>query len=82
MTFFAFGVALYFSLFFFFNDTATTEISPRSLVGSVRMCIRDSFFDGLDLLEPGVVRVQEWRPGSETEARSRSNMWGGVARKR
>ena len=40
------------------------------------------FFDGLDLLEPGVVRVQEWRPGSETEARSRSNMWGGVARKR
>ena len=40
------------------------------------------FFDGLDLLEPGVVRVQEWRPGSETEARSRLNMWGGVARKR
>ena len=39
------------------------------------------FFDGLDLLEPGVVRVQEWRPGSETEARSRSNMWGGAARK-
>ena len=27
---------------FFFNDTATTEIYTRSLVGSVRMCIRDS----------------------------------------
>ena len=28
-------------LCFFFNDTATTEIYTRSLVGSVRMCIRD-----------------------------------------
>ena len=26
---------------FFFNDTATTEIYTRSLVGSVKMCIRD-----------------------------------------
>ena len=26
---------------FFFNDTATTEIYTRSLVGSVQMCIRD-----------------------------------------
>jgi hypothetical protein len=39
------------------------------------------FFDGLDLLEPGVVRVQEWRPGSAAEASTPSNMWGGVARK-
>ena len=29
------------------------------------------FFDGLDLVEPGVVAVQEWRPGSEIEARTR-----------
>ena len=28
-------------LFCFFNDTATTEIYTRSLVGSVKMCIRD-----------------------------------------
>ena len=26
----------------FFNDTATTEIYTRSIVGSVKMCIRDS----------------------------------------
>ena len=26
---------------FFFNDTATTEIYTRSLVGSRQMCIRD-----------------------------------------
>jgi S-adenosyl methyltransferase len=40
------------------------------------------FFDGLDLVEPGLVPVQQWRPGSEMEARARSAMWGGVARKR
>jgi hypothetical protein len=39
------------------------------------------FFDGLDLIEPGLVPVQQWRPGSEMEARARSAMWGGVARK-
>jgi S-adenosyl methyltransferase len=40
------------------------------------------FFDGLDLVEPGLVAVHEWRPGPETEAGTRSGMWGGVARKR
>jgi len=39
------------------------------------------FFDGLELLEPGLVPVQRWRPGSEIEARSHSAMWGGVGRK-
>ena len=39
------------------------------------------FFDGLELLDPGVVAVQHWRPVSELEARARSAMWGGVARK-
>jgi hypothetical protein len=38
------------------------------------------FFDGLELLEPGVVRVEEWR-ASELETRHRSAMWGGVGRK-
>ncbi len=39
------------------------------------------FFDGLELIEPGLVPVQQWRPGSETVARTRSAMWGGVGRK-
>jgi hypothetical protein len=38
------------------------------------------FFDRLELLEPGVVRVEEWR-ASELETRHRSAMWGGVGRK-
>jgi SAM-dependent methyltransferase len=37
------------------------------------------FFDGLQLIEPGVVPVQRWRPASELEARARSTMWCGVA---
>ena len=39
------------------------------------------FFDGLDLVEPGVVAVHEWRPGPETVPGTRSGMWGGVAGK-
>jgi hypothetical protein len=39
------------------------------------------FFEGLELVEPGVVAVPRWRPASETEAAIHSAMWGGVARK-
>ena len=39
------------------------------------------FFDGLELVEPGVVQAQEWRPASEIEARTPSAVWGGVGRK-
>jgi len=38
-------------------------------------------FDGLELVEPGVVRVSDWRPDSEFEAASPTGLWGGVARK-
>jgi hypothetical protein len=31
--------------------------------------------------EPGVVAVQQWRPGSDLEGQGRSAMWGAVARK-
>jgi S-adenosyl methyltransferase len=39
------------------------------------------FFDGLEPVEPGMVRVQEWRPASEIEAKSPAALWGGVGRK-
>ena len=41
----------------------------------------ERFFDGLELLEPGLVPVQKWRPGSLAEAEARSAMWGGVGYK-
>jgi S-adenosyl methyltransferase len=40
------------------------------------------FFDGLELLPPGVVRIQQWRPDTEAEATARAAMWGGIGRKR
>jgi O-methyltransferase involved in polyketide biosynthesis len=48
-------------------------VRPRHVVAE--------FFDGLDLVEPGVVKVTEWRPGSEVEAQGPTVMWGGVGRK-
>jgi trans-aconitate methyltransferase len=40
-----------------------------------------SFFDGLDLIEPGVVPIQQWRPDNPADAAARAGMWSGVARK-
>jgi hypothetical protein len=39
------------------------------------------FFDGLDLVAPGVVQICEWRPRTEVEAGAIAAMWGAVARK-
>jgi SAM-dependent methyltransferase len=39
------------------------------------------FFDGLELVEPGIVPVAEWRPdGGPTASREDSNIWAGLAR--
>ena len=40
-----------------------------------------SFFEGLELLEPGVVQLSKWRPRSEVESAAAAALWGGVARK-
>jgi hypothetical protein len=39
------------------------------------------FFDGLDLLEPGVVQPQQWRPGPGVLGLAQVTAWCGVARK-
>jgi hypothetical protein len=39
------------------------------------------FFDGAELLAPGVVRVSEWRPEPTADAPAHTTLWGGVARK-
>jgi hypothetical protein len=52
------------------------RVTPRSHAQVTR------FFDGLEVLEPGVVPIQEWRPASDEEASARAGMWGGVGRKR
>jgi len=59
-------------------DAGRSDIWPRD---------RDEFtalFDGLDLVEPGVVLATDWRPDTATDEpvdRSRISMWAAVARK-
>jgi hypothetical protein len=57
------------------NRLMTQQINPRSRAAVAQ------FFDGLELLPPGVVPIQEWRPDTAEEAAARAAMWGGVARK-
>jgi S-adenosyl methyltransferase len=40
-----------------------------------------SFFSGLELVDPGVVPIQQWRPQTEGEAAAVAAMWGGVGLK-
>ena len=40
------------------------------------------FFAGTDLVEPGLVRVEEWRPDPGTTAVGKSALWCAVGRKR
>jgi hypothetical protein len=40
------------------------------------------FFAGTDLVEPGLVRIEEWRPEPGTGQEGRSFLWGAVGRTR
>jgi hypothetical protein len=58
------------------NESAMAEKRvTRDLDGVTRL------FSGCELVEPGVVRVSQWRPNSAAEAAAPSGLWGGVARK-
>jgi len=36
-------------------------------------------FDGLELVEPGLVQASKWRPASEEDANRPAALWAGVA---
>jgi hypothetical protein len=38
-------------------------------------------FDGLKLIEPGVVKASRWRPESDAEAATPTVLWAGVGSK-
>jgi hypothetical protein len=40
------------------------------------------FFEGTDLVPPGVVRVEEWRPEPGQHETAKSSLWAGIGRKR
>jgi hypothetical protein len=57
-------------------NAATASLSLRSRAAVER------FFDGFELVEPGLVQVPFWRPDAPPPARSREiGIYGGVARK-
>jgi trans-aconitate methyltransferase len=56
------------------NPMSYQQYTPRSRAEVAR------FFDGLDLIEPGLVPVDHWRPGSKPP--QATACWAGVARKR
>jgi hypothetical protein len=55
------------------NRVMAQQVTPRSRDDVV------GFFDGLRLVEPGIVRAPEWRPEKESDAGTPSTMWSGVA---
>jgi S-adenosyl methyltransferase len=62
----------------------TRRVNER--MRGARATLRDhaeviSFFDGLDVLDPGVVQPQHWRPDPTTETPAEVTAWCGVARK-
>jgi hypothetical protein len=56
------------------------QLTTASLVTRTRAEV-ERFFDGLELLDPGVVEIQRWRPDGRTSLLP-GGFYGGVARKR
>jgi O-methyltransferase involved in polyketide biosynthesis len=57
------------------NESTAEKTTLRDRAGVTRL------FDGLELVEPGVIRAAEWRPDTDLERASPAALWGGVARK-
>jgi hypothetical protein len=61
------------------------EVSGRRIQQQMTWRDREQvarFFAGTDLVEPGLVRVEEWRPESAPDGTDRSPLWCAVGRKR
>jgi hypothetical protein len=61
------------------GDRLNRLLAQRSTYRSREEVTR--FFDGLNLVPPGVVPIQKWRPATPEEANAAAAMWGGVALK-
>jgi hypothetical protein len=57
------------------NQSVAEKATLRDRAGVTRL------FDGLELVDPGVVRTADWRPVSGLAAASPAAVWAGVARK-
>jgi hypothetical protein len=61
------------------KDIASQRVRQQLSARSREQVAR--FFDGLDLVQPGVVRVEEWQHGPSADDDDRSSMWCAVGRK-
>jgi len=57
------------------TEATRQRVTLRNLADVTRL------FDGLDLVEPGVVKASLWRPDSDIQAATPTALWAGVARK-
>ena len=62
-----------------FNDIVRRQ-AQQQYIGRTREQMT-RFFEGLDLVEPGLVRVEEWRPSAGDAETGRSALWCAVAEK-
>jgi hypothetical protein len=65
------------------RDQAISELDARGIKVLLRTHAETTaLFDGLELVQPGVVRVNEWRPDAEADSDNLSAaLYGAVARK-
>ena len=69
-----------------FHPQAGTKVTQVYRRASAPLVLRDRqmierFFDGFDLVEPGVVEIQRWRPDGQ-DAALPGGYYGGVGRRR
>jgi S-adenosyl methyltransferase len=57
------------------NELSAQQFTLRDHDGVMR------FFGGLEMLEPGLMRMEDWRPDSDLNKRYESAVWAGVGRK-
>jgi len=61
-------------------ESATGRLIQQQLTYRSREQVA-RFFAGTDLVPPGLVRVEEWRPDGDAAEATRSFLWSGVGRK-
>ena len=57
------------------NASMAQKVRLRDHAGVARM------FNGLELVEPGIVKASQWRPDTDAERTTPTVLWAGVARK-
>jgi S-adenosyl methyltransferase len=63
-----------------FDDIVGRKAQQQYIDRSREQMVR--FFEGMDLVEPGLVRVEEWRPDPGAGETGRSALWCALGRKR